>query len=387
MVGGRPFGRTMKRNRTHQAHVSPRVIKKESKSALADLLPMHRAHEPGTPDRIVEAMFIGNARRASVTEVGEQPGRLRADTWFHHVNAIDPDEAVSWTRASIEGVLARAREFGVLPQEAAVAFDMHVDPDYTETHTGCIGYHDLPGTDYGMAYLSAECLDPKARLTLAVTPVTPFTNREKALRDQLASVTRWLALALALADRAFFTVYALRMFLECARQFIVPAICNRRVQSHKEVAWRERRRIPDSPHSFFVVPEYVMGSGTSTVTVQLVFFFEPNKEDPTRDDCFAFATNPGPLAAAEVVILAARYRERWGIESGYRCKDRLRMRTTSDHYAARLFLQLSSIATYNLWTLLRALHAHALTPIKPGRRKDRYLARYFRDDIDEAFAT
>ncbi len=62
------------------------------------------------------------------------------------------------------------------------------------------------------------------------------------------------------------------------------------------------------------------------------------------------------------------------------------MRTTTDNYAARLFLQLSTIPTYNLWTLLRALLKDRRTPVRPGRRNDRYRARYFRDDIEEAFA-
>ncbi len=364
----------------------PRAIKKESKSAFAELLPMRHAHDPGTRDRILETMFIGNARRASVTEVGERPGRLRADTWFHHVNAIEPDEAASWTNATIDDTLTRARAHAVLPQEAAVAFDVHVDPDYSERHTGCIGYHDLPGTTYGMAYLSAECLDPRARFTLAVTPITPFTDRGKALRDQLARAKHWFPIALALADRAFFTVYGLRLRVEHARQFVVPAIRNQRVQSTREVAWRERQPIAGSPRSSFVVPEYAIGQGERAVTVQLVYVFEPDKKDPTRDDCFVFATNPGRLSPGEIATLATRYRERWGIETGYRCEDRLRMRTTSDRYAARPIPQLSSVPTYNLWTLLRAPHAHGLTPIKPGRRKDRYLARYFRDDIEQALA-
>ncbi len=199
---------------------------------------------------------------------------MTADTWFLHVNALEPDAVVSWTNASIEDVFTRARALGVLPREAAVAFDYHVDPDYSEGHAGCIGHHDLPGTSYGMAYLSAESLDPRARLTLAATPITPFTNREKALREQLARVTRWLAIALAVADRAFFSVYALRLLLENARRFVVPAIRNTRIQSLGSVACRERQTIPGSPYSFFVVP-YAMGKGTGAVTVLLVFLFEP----------------------------------------------------------------------------------------------------------------
>ncbi len=179
--------------------------------------------------------LTGNARGASVTEVGERPGRLSTGAWFLRAIGLEPDDVVPWTNASIEDVLTRARALGALPQDAAVAFDYHVGPDYREG------------------------------------------------------------------------------------------------------------RVP-------------------------------------------FATNPDPLAPGEIVTLAARPRERRGIETGCGWTDRWRMRTTSDNCATRPLLQLSTLPAYNSWTLLRGLREDKRAPIKDGRRKDRYLARHFRDGINEAFA-
>lgn len=62
----------------------------------------------------------------------------------------------------------------------------------------------------------------------------------------------------------------------------------------------------------------------------------------------------------------------------------MRLRTTSDHYPTRLFLQLFSILAYNLWMLLRALRAVMLLAPAFARRVE-YLLRDFRDDLVAVF--
>ncbi|MDI6707882.1 MAG: hypothetical protein QME47_02200, partial [Candidatus Thermoplasmatota archaeon] len=53
--------------------------------------------------------------------------------------------------------------------------------------------------------------------------------------------------------------------------------------------------------------------------------------------------------------LAELYRKRWGIETGYRVKDKVLGKTCSVSYVARLLLMFLSVLLYNFWTLLRIL--------------------------------
>lgn len=61
------------------------------------------------------------------------------------------------------------------------------------------------------------------------------------------------------------------------------------------------------------------------------------------------------------------------------------MRTASDHYSVRLYLQLVSVLAYNLWTLVRALVERVLTA-HGGKPRDEYRILIFKDDIIAAFS-
>lgn len=335
--------------------------------------------------RIVKAVFLATGHRTSVTDACEESGILHPDSFFDHLKACLTSSNVQDVLSTVNaGILDLACGEGVVPAECEIAIDMHVDPDYSERHEGCIGYADLPGTDYGMAYISTEILTPPSRFTLAFSPVRAATNQEGVLEQQLDEAMKRTRITLALLDRGFQRVYVFLALLKRGLQFVVPVICNERVNRIEEEAWRKRTRIPNTPHSYYVVPEYVMQEQARpkrTATVQLVYFFEPDPKNPEKDKCFTFATNPGPLTARDTLRLANKYRTRFGIEAGYREKNELRVRTASDHYGTRLFLQLTSILAYNVWTLLRATRARDTGRTTPARRDALHLRRFKRSLI------
>ena len=62
-----------------------------------------------------------------------------------------------------------------------------------------------------------------------------------------------------------------------------------------------------------------------------------------------------PVTSERAHELAYLYLRRWHIETGYRIKNKLRVRTCSPHAGIRRFLQYFSILTHNLWMLQRWL--------------------------------
>ncbi len=308
------------KRRAHQASECLRVLKKEWISSFADRLSLSRPHDSETPEGMVKLTLIGEGRRTSITDAYEHCGLLHPDTLFDHIRAKGVREIEGILQAAREDLLDSAHAAGLLPNAAAFAFDIHVDPDYSTKHEGTIGWKDLPGTDYGMTYLSADCLDPTSRLRYAFTPIRQATNRADALPAQVARIQARRRITLALLDRGFANVGSFLVLAEPRIPFVTPMPGNRRIARMQETAWRERVKVPVKPYWYHVVPEHaIMESGKTgrSVTVQFVCFLEPHPKNKEGRTCFVFATNPGELKLERILELASRYRERWGIETGY----------------------------------------------------------------------
>lgn len=129
---------------------------------------------------------------------------------------------------------------------------------------------------------------------------------------------------LALLDRGFQAIYVFRLFSDKNVPFVVPMIRNQRIDRIEQEAWRNRVFVPNTPYSYWVLPEYVLAKDHSkeTAVVQIVFFYEPDPKEPAKDVPFVFATNVGGLSPTRIVELAEHYRDRWGIETGYQKKER-----------------------------------------------------------------
>lgn len=369
---------------SHPTLLTPRELKKTLVSEFANQLPLVLPHDSATPLHILETVMLATGRRSSVTDASEHHPLLHPDTIFDHLRAFTHEAVETSVRAMNTRVLQAAKQRGKLPAQGKVGIDLHVDPEYTAKHTGSIGYKDLPGTDYGMAYLSADLLEDP-RFTLSFKPVHQLTNREDALRFVVEEALRWIDATLFLLDRGFQAAYAFRLFTQAGKRFVIPMISNPRLQALEREAWRLKQAIPNTPYAWHLVRDYDIGpSKGEKAVVNVVIFYEPDPKEPGKLKPFIFATNVGEVTAAQAMDWAEHYRQRWGIETGYRIKDTLRLRTTSDHYPTRLLLQLFTIPAYNLWILCRALWTGKAwmdeRPMKQG-----YLIRHYRDDMVAAF--
>ena len=64
------------------------------------------------------------------------------------------------------------------------------------------------------------------------------------------------------------------------------------------------------------------------------------------------ATNiPAYIIAGDPDRFVELYRQRWGIETGYRCYEEIRPRTTSHHESVRILLMFFPFLLYNAWVI------------------------------------
>ena len=85
------------------------------------------------------------------------------------------------------------------------------------------------------------------------------------------------------------------------------------------------------------------------------------EEDVTKesDRYLVFATNHVWHSDANAVQMVLQmYRERWGIENGYKSAKAVRPRATSTNRSVRIFMFFTSLFIYNLWVFLRTNNEH-----------------------------
>jgi len=108
-----------------------------------------------------------------------------------------------------------------------------------------------------------------------------------------------------------------------------------------------------------------MAKKKQSVTFNLVVILYPPKKSGENWDEFTYVTNI-PVRMNNALVLAESYRKRWGIETGYRVKEKVRGKTCSQNYAIRLLFQMLSILLYNLWHLCNLILMTLLSWNKKG---------------------
>ena len=91
---------------------------------------------------------------------------------------------------------------------------------------------------------------------------------------------------------------------------------------------------------------------TATITLVIVPRKDAKESDPLKDRYLVFATNFSVREArTKLANIPEVYRERWGIETGYRVAKRIRPFTCSKNPSVRLVLFYFTMFLYNLWVI------------------------------------
>jgi len=274
------------------------------------------------------------------------------DTVFYRIKPTTVSQVLSYSNTINEQILTNAKSLGVLNKPCICGLDWHDLGLYSKKIREAVRTKPKDGTDYALRYLSIESVEEGKRFTFHAVPINPFTNLCDAVSKLISKTREYIEIKLLLMDRAFFNADMLEFLIP--RKFvphIIPARRNKKIDALERAVRLKRLPIPNTPDSFYVVDNYPLAG---RVKIKLVFYFTPSKEPDKPDKCFIFTTNL-KVDIKNVKKLADLYRKRWGIETGYRVKDRVLGRTCSTNYVARLLFLFLSILLYNFWTLLRIL--------------------------------
>lgn len=326
---------------------------------------------------LLDPVLAATARATSVSLACDAVSAFDSDTVHHHLRKLAPHEALAYLQSVNEKLLAQARRQGLLRGLQVVAIDTHKDPDWTRDHDDCIRARGHRGTSYVLDYLSIETVEGP-RLTLSFAPVT----NEHRLREQYERVIdealRESPIGMLLGDRGFYSKLLLLALQARSVPYVIAAPRNNVIKRRIKNARPRAKRIPRT-RCLYAETKVTFQSHGPRCTTNIVLFWRPD-DNTGKMVCFPFATSESNLAPGRAYELAYLYLKRWNIETGYRIKNKLRVRTCSPHAGVRRFLQYFAIIAHNLWTLVRWA--------KPHRKPDKPLTlRVFQVMLDQLVTT
>ena len=289
-----------------------------------------------------------------------------ADTFLYHLAKFTPEEIEAIMAKINAATFHRARRYfrrGFFKRAFPVAIDYTDQPFYGDKATlGVVGGKPKAGTAWFYSFAALTIIQKHVRFTLAVKPVLPLEDPVDIVHWLVQKAEEVIHIKYIEVDRGFFGKTVINFFIRHGYRFLMPVTKNKRVKA-KILAYHTGKIGPAfryqfrSPHSEGPHEEF---------TVFLTKAKEPKpnarkkrKKKRTIFDLYqGFATNPLKRHPSQQQIkrMADRYRERWGVETGFKMEKCFQIKTASKNFGIRLFCFLFSVVMYNLWILFNLLY-------------------------------
>ncbi len=240
-----------------------------------------------------------------------------------------------------DAVLSVASKLGLLQHPVVCAIDYTKVPYYGRFNRYVVRSKHEEGTDHFYEYATISIVQDGLRLCVYSMPVTLLDVKADVVRELVEQAgKRGVRVKLLLLDRAFFTTECINLLRGMALRFIMPCVCNERVQAAVDSLGREGR-IPFSIHD--------NNSKKEAPFTMVVCWSEKKRR------FIPFATNVEGGARKLVEAVPKEYRRRWGIETSFRKVKEVYGRTLSPSPAIRLAYFMTAMVLYNLWQVVNNL--------------------------------
>lgn len=283
----------------------------------------------------------------SPTEASGQLGELDlglpdGDSVFYHLGRQTPDQIQERFDRFVEDAVAEARRQHLLGAPVDLAIDPNDERWYGKPLPFSVRGRPDRGTRRFLRHANASIVLWGRRLLIHSQQMTRKTRLEDVV---LSSIRRAEELGLRIRrvylDRGFCTTGVLRLFHELQIAYVIPARMTETVKHLKRQMLRRKNYIVS----------YTMRGQAGAVETTLFLHWNSRKKR-----WIPFLTNL-PVTEANRASLGEGYRRRWSIETAFRTRNNLRIRTRSGNRSARLALYLISLVLYNLWVLLNVWEA------------------------------
>ena len=268
----------------------------------------------------------------------KQKGKvIHPNTIFYHLYKLRYEDVNEILNASIREFLKSSKKVLGNRKRVSLAIDTTDWLYYGKDVPGVVRIRPRDGTSKGFKFMTSNVVVEGLRFTVGAKPILEFTNEVEVLEYLIKEAMKYFEIECVYLDRHFFTVDFIAKLQELNVKFVMPAVKNPRI--------KELMKQYKAPK----VVEYEMTkSSDRKKSVRLNLFIV---ED--RGEKLVFASN---LPPHYLNVIADMYRKRWGIETSYRVKSGLRLRTCSRKYVVRFFLFVLSVILYNAWVLLNLLY-------------------------------
>lgn len=273
-----------------------------------------------------------------------------------------------WTLGKIRGVrydrmlircghmircsVAQMRRRGMLRGPVDVAIDMHKIGRYDKSPsmTNMIKSKYKDGTCNFNCLATVQCVIDGSRATLGTILVNRGDFKTDVVSRLLDMCERnGVVLNLLTLDREFFTREIIQLLNGRGIRFLMPATKNKNVK--KAIDQHEKGERGEV--SYNLTTSDRQSEGYTLIIRRNERYREGDEETPKYH---TFATNiPEHLIHGNVDGFVERYRQRWGIETGYRCYESVRPRTTSRSESVRMLLMFFPFLMYNAWIISKHL--------------------------------
>jgi len=273
--------------------------------------------------------------------------------FLYRLKMLEYDEWYSRLRSVNDALLSVAGRLDMLREPVICAIDYTKIPYYGMFNRYVTRSKHQRGTNHFYEYATISIVQDGLRLCVYSKPVTLLEMKGDVVRELIEEAgRRGVKIKLLLLDRAFYTVECINLLLELRIQFIMPCVCNERVQGAVDSFGKEGR-LSFSIHD---------NSGNKAGFTMVVYW---SKE---KGKFIPFATNVEGSVRRLLEMIPKEYRRRWGVETSFRKVKEVFPMTTSPSPAIRLAYYMTAMIIYNLWQLVNIM----LTTKCERRRTERY---------------
>jgi DDE family transposase len=302
-----------------------------AQTAMDDLRDKHGLDAP------TGAAFRYRLRQFWASQLAEQKGEERND----YKRLVSAQMRI-WKMLldANDELLSVAKKFGVLHRPAICAVDYTKIPYYGDFNPNVVRSKKEKGTNHFYEYASISIVEKGRRICIYSLPVNLLDLKSEVLERLITEARlRGVVIETLLLDRAFFTVECINLLNGMNVSFIMPCVCNSRVNDAVDSFGR-----PGRFGSFSI-------SNSEGETAEFTMVVCRGKKKGRK--LIPFATNIDWLNPRSLVKRVPRmYRKRWSIETTFRKVKEMIGKTTSQLAALRQMYFMLATILYNIWQVV-----------------------------------
>lgn len=298
-----------------------------------------------------------------------------ADTVLNYIDAANSVAGILSFFRALNSVMLPLLKIPDTPQDFAI--DFHAVGYYGDKNTeGVRGIRPKNGTSWGHEYFTIDWLGSPVH-TLAIVNVTGLEKDYAALVKGVVGRIQAMGLLIRaiFADREHFNLAVISTFFELGVDFIMAAKADKRINKllkrHKE----------EHGHESVIFRYHFLDErspGFYLVAISNREYDPQKRAGPKNKEFLLFATSIAFNSPEEFVKRVPQsYRARWKIETGYRVKKEVRIRTCSRSHVVRVLFFVVQCIMHNFLNLLKRILRITAHQLKARIVEDieRYLRR------------